>query len=276
MRILFLLILSLSTSALAEVSPCVVNLAELRYSPQDFPPALLWLGNTSKHDSFANWAAGQANQIAEASASSGLAILELAKERARFALHADHDRSELFGKLRINEGGHKKSQITTVEYLSGRDVSPMKEVGLIMLSKLQVPGRKGLLNIGPTNTYVSYLGARFQGSTIFREGGNILIRHPTGVEAGAIFKDVLARIEMIKKNSDLPLEDRRLEFMKAMYGYYNAMPFHRGSAAIGKIFFAGLYVKLFGSKLPELPDLMDVRAMVLTESEFVSFLKSNF
>lgn len=59
-------------------------------------------------------------------------------------------------------------------------------------------------------------------------------------------------------------------FTTAMYGYYTAHPYRRGGSAIGRPFFAGLYLAMFGKKIPQLPDGFDVEAMVATQDVFVA------
>jgi len=54
-----------------------------------------------------------------------------------------------------------------------------------------------------------------------------------------------------------------------MYGFYNAMPYERGSSAIGRSFFAGFYFQIFKRPIPELPDGIDMFAMILDQNEFV-------
>jgi hypothetical protein len=85
-----------------------------------------------------------------------------------------------------------------------------------------------------------------------------------------ILTDVLARLELIRGTANLSEETKTREFLAAMYGYYNAPPFPRGSSAIGRAFFAGTYLKFFGKKIPTLPDGIDITAMLNDQDEFIA------
>lgn len=76
-------------------------------------------------------------------------------------------------------------------------------------------------------------------------------------------------------NNEANLVRKKKEFLRAMYGYYNAMPFERGSAAIGRVFFSAMYLKIFHRKIPTLPDGIDLRAMIMKEDDFVARMMIN-
>ena len=100
------------------------------------------------------------------------------------------------------------------------------------------------------------------------------IFHPDIGYSDEILTDALERISAIMNAPDKSREERLMEFAAAMFGYYNAMPYRNGSASIGRVFFAGMYLAIFGKRIPSLPDGTDVYAMVLTQEGFIkTFLR---
>lgn len=112
------------------------------------------------------------------------------------------------------------------------------------------------------NRYRMGSGLVIEGSLAYLKDGDIVIQHPSPRNAQLIIADVLSRVtyEKIQTTED---------FAYAMYGFYNAMPFSRGSSAMGRVFFAAYYKVLFGRKIPALEDGVDVLAMILSERDFV-------
>ncbi|MGZ5278777.1 MAG: hypothetical protein ACXWC9_02470 [Pseudobdellovibrionaceae bacterium] len=115
---------------------------------------------------------------------------------------------------------------------------------------------------------ISGTGLLFESSDYGRTDYVTKLVHPSPEEANTIFKDVRLRIDHLVKHPKTPQENLR-EFSEIMYGFYNAMPYERGSSAIGRSFFAGLYYQVFRRPIPELPDGVDMFAMVLDQNEFV-------
>ena len=92
-----------------------------------------------------------------------------------------------------------------------------------------------------------------------------------------ILDDVLNRFERLKdgrfKGS---FEEKQKEFFYALYGFYIAVPYRLGSAAIGKMFSAGIYRVIFGKKMPPLPDGVDLEAMLSESPEKFIERMSNY
>src|SRR5207248_1214591 len=92
--------------------------------------------------------------------------------------------------------------------------------------------------------------------------------HTEPDEIGKMMRDVVARIRRAK---GLTGEAQRRELAVAIRGYFNAMPFERGSDAIGRSFWSGTVQHVTGRKVM-LPDGVDYRAMILRERDFVDWL----
>lgn len=95
------------------------------------------------------------------------------------------------------------------------------------------------------------------------------MHHPEEAEWKPIIEDVWKRLENLRH---LPSNSERAkqEFALAVYGYYQAMPFERGSSAIGRSFFAAAGYFYFGKKMPQ-PDGIDVRAMIMPYQDFLDW-----
>ena len=81
--------------------------------------------------------------------------------------------------------------------------------------------------------------------------GTLVLEHTALKSVPTVLGDVLKRVECLRQNRTRSLSyDPLSSLSDAMYGYYHAMPFTRGSAAIGRSFFAGLSQACFDVKLP--------------------------
>jgi hypothetical protein len=72
----------------------------------------------------------------------------------------------------------------------------------------------------------------------------IIVIHPDPEISKLLFEDAIKIVESLR---DQPSSEK---FLQAMYAYYNSVPFHRGSALIGNIFFDALYYFLWKKKPP--------------------------
>lgn len=107
----------------------------------------------------------------------------------------------------------------------------------------------------------------------------ITLRHPKTDVSRRVMVDLQNRIERIEELMSTGSRDsvRRAqalsELFHMMYGFYNVVPFWRGSASIGNILFDVIYRHYFGRSendyLPISPYGLDVEAMVMSQQDFV-------
>lgn len=84
-----------------------------------------------------------------------------------------------------------------------------------------------------------------------------------------ILKDVFARLDLARAATDPAVRER--ELYAAIYGYYQACPYERGTAAVGQVFWSAVGTEVLGRKLV-LPDGTDVRGMLMDQDAFVRWL----
>ena len=123
------------------------------------------------------------------------------------------------------------------------------------------------------NHYTLRTGRKVEASELVIEKGPELLSviHPPFRNSDLIFQDALAKLEDLRKQ-----EPRLEEFLQAMFGYYNATRYQRGSSAIGRVFFSAYYRAVFKTHHRVLPDGVDVLAMIYDEDEFIRELKPYF
>ena len=97
------------------------------------------------------------------------------------------------------------------------------------------------------------------------KGVGLNLIHPESRYAAGILQDVINRVDRLLEKPN------EKDFALAMHGYFNAMPFRRGSAAIGRLTFAGLYLHLFGRTIT-LPGDVDILAMTSTPEQFANMI----
>lgn len=103
----------------------------------------------------------------------------------------------------------------------------------------------------------------------------ISFHHPEKDMATTLFIDAMSRLQALRINHRMgepATIKEKVSFYLAMHSFYNAMPFFRGSASIGNIFFAGFYASLFGEPL-KFEDGIDRWAMVLDYKDFLDRYK---
>jgi hypothetical protein len=283
--LVLLLGLSVGESAPAKKTECPQfrQLADQKarqgpYRPADFSPSERW-DQQRKVGPYPKWASDAANQAhtAESSGASLSDVLdEVARARGDLAIQMDSKEvtadSNPFGKVR------ESREISTIyrrpESVLDRELEDTlrrlyprfdQPTGPVIVFSAKYPSGKP---IGFTE-YLPQSGKPIKASEIIYNSSGLKVLHPTARASQRILKDSLARLEKIRAHPEIPREKRLKEFAAAMYGYYNAMPFARGSAAIGRSFFAGLYSSFFQTKIPSLPDAVDIRAMLSTQQDFV-------
>ena len=101
-----------------------------------------------------------------------------------------------------------------------------------------------------------------------REGeflGTVGIIHPTPETITTLLADL-----------ELQLQEPRPErIARAIWNYFQAMPYERGSSSIGQAVWAGWLTAHFGTKT-KLPDAVDLFAMVQERDSFVDWLVPQF
>lgn len=121
------------------------------------------------------------------------------------------------------------------------------------------------------NEYISSDGRRIVTSRFYTHpDGRFLVLHASNPSSQIILEDVLQRLTRLQKNfKRMSSRERAREFTSCVFGYYSAVPFARGSASIGRSFFAGYYLAVFGTKIPPIPVYLDVIAIFLKEDGFL-------
>lgn len=90
-------------------------------------------------------------------------------------------------------------------------------------------------------------------------------------EIDLIKSDVYRQIQMAMKATDK--EEAKFLLGNAMYGFFVAMPYYRGSAAIGRIVFTALFSIVLGGPIAIHPEC-DVKALASTQYEYLQNLDS--
>jgi hypothetical protein len=96
--------------------------------------------------------------------------------------------------------------------------------------------------------------------------GTLVLEHTAVAHIAPLLDDVAARLEALRGKSEAT-EASLGSFFDAMHAYYHAMPFTRGSAAIGRSLFAGLFLACFGLKHSGPDADSDLLAMTATSQE---------
>lgn len=93
----------------------------------------------------------------------------------------------------------------------------------------------------------------------------VVARNSPKTEIDIIMKDVYRRIQraLTSNNKD----DSRYQLAVAMNGFFSAMPYYRGSAAIGRIVFTALFSYVEGKPVTIHPEA-DVRALLVDQYEY--------
>lgn len=100
-------------------------------------------------------------------------------------------------------------------------------------------------------------------------GENLHYDAAHGKNMRVILEDSLARLEDVRKNgASLKSEE---EYLRAAYGFFTAMPYHKGSASIGRVMFTGVANQVF-KKASIDPD-MDGYALMLNEEQFIAHFR---
>lgn len=123
------------------------------------------------------------------------------------------------------------------------------------------------------NLYTFRSGKEVEASEIVRsdkQSEMLLVVHPEFRTAQMIFEDAIGRLEELRQKPQVE------EFLKAMFGFYNATIYERGTAAIGRVFFDAYFRFLFNRPHQTLPDGVDIEAMISEVDEFINKMRPYF
>ncbi len=253
------------------------------FSSSDFGLSGLATRTKTAHQEFATWAAQNANKVVELLKENSpiLSILKfLGEERRALANRSGLEpSSDKFGKWRKDnlpwrttihgdELKPREGQVAkTIEHQFEKEGTPLFTVekneellGSYQNFYVTSDGKK----IPATRIEYAYKGFKAYGKVESRYAYNFF--HPTGKNLDLIRNDVLDRLDALATGSvGEAFED---EFFRALNGYYQAMPYERGSAAIGRVFFAAFYYVKTGKKLADYREI-DVESMIIDPAEFV-------
>ncbi len=272
-----------------------------QYSIEDFNLSVY--GNRfNKQDLFQKWASQSANNIVSFNVRSESDLVKVLDKLAVTRRQLARQQGEFDSKA--ERFGKKREQNAYTNFIIYTLHDPLKDSLLIELKRL---AEKELTSENPTpkidlqeesqtwsvaNEYKTLNGESIKASilekTLYVEGAVYMtIRHQSYLTYDFVLQDIFQRLMLLLNENRIVqttevafsaegnLARKKKEFLRAMYGYYNAMPFERGSAAIGRVFFSAMYSKIFHRKIPIFPDGVDLRAMIMKEDDFVARMMIN-
>ncbi len=247
--VILLLIFS-TTVARASSNSCDGVYSSNFYSAQDFPTSRFWVDHPEyqgDQDYYSQSASATANEISRL-IQGGLSVTD-AFEIAR----QWRDSGRFRGQSIFRSSGQGFRTALKGRYL---------EYSAVLSGRYT---RSRLPSIGNfVHTYYRTLEGSVAPSSIYDLNAQPYVIHP--LDSEPIFLDAKARLEMLlnPQNKMSEAEATRV-FVEAMYAYYVATPYTRGSAAIGNVVFAGIYASYFGRPLRGLPDGIDLEAISRSE-----------
>lgn len=172
----------------------------------------------------------------------------------------------------------------------GGVISNRQEQGIISINQYQllsgdrVEANRVILELSDFQLFVQKNGQHqpqlLETRDVYK--GMITVRHPKTANARQIMSDLLARLNLIDHLMGRPsiAPNERIaalrHFLVMMYGFYNTVPFLRGSASIGNVLFDVIYRHYFAQNesdyFPLSPYGLDVEAMVMEQNEFVDMM----
>ena len=254
------------------------------FLPSDFP--LSELSPTIDplaHERYQVWASRQANEIAEEfSNRDSEELLETVGAGRRAIAKHTHDRSP-FGIRRDATDPLWMSKIG-----SNMSEKPMDKKLLELTNKRVAELERhdgssvGTKYVWSPNAYTSMNGVLIEGTRIMYSEMEVLmietgktevigtyaLLHSSFKNGQNILHDVFARLNHLK-NKSLTKEEKIEEFSRALFGYYNAYPYRRGTSSIGRVYFPGVFKDVFGVKSNVFEDGIDVIAMISGEQTFL-------
>lgn len=102
--------------------------------------------------------------------------------------------------------------------------------------------------------------------------GMVIVLHPPQKEMDTLMNDCEKRLGLAKNASRM--EERHRQLSNAALAFFRAMPYERGSAAIGRASLSGIFSEILEKKIV-LPDDVDFRAMVMPQEEFGEWLETS-
>lgn len=244
------------------------------YTAVDFPKSGMWKAPSEEPSSYSEWAARLANFVAEGALKThSLNSLFSLLADARVALQASIDGHFLnlarFGVLRsVDYVGIYPTVLWVGD--SGATHTYWKQRVLARFPDLYDAKHKlGFAPAPAVSTYQLLEGTivDITGFGFYSRHEDLVIFHPVGEIFARVLNDVRLRLMILQRTPQPNPKD----FFVAMRGFYNALPYYRGNAAIGRSAFAGLYVAIFGRKLIT-PEDVDMVAIVEPEAEYMSQL----
>lgn len=233
-----------------------------------------------RKDHFRPWAAEAANQVVRRWKSGdpiNVILEKVAEYRKQLAISMNSPNAEQFGAWRTRDSlSHLNLGYGALIDRASRGLTTFTKAPLCLdLNNGSDPRRL------TRQTYHQTLGGETIATTrigrylltveidrLKFEAGTLLLEHTSVTSVSFLLKDVFYRIEQASKMQG-NFQTAVATLSDAMYAYYHAMPFCRGSAAIGRVFFSGLFLAILDAKLPELnsdPDLLAMTA--LNQEEF--------
>ena len=239
---------------------------------------------------YLEWTAAQANHVANNWKKSGPRALlgELAKSRAELEIkisgtNMDPELGLIYGEVReSNSGGKRPFTLLGYDQIEprsenlrrGKDTRPRELVLNALRRELaEVALRDGMphsikLQNGILSSYRDVGAVRVLRYESGPRKGLIWFQHPTATTAHRLLDECFAKLNAASAAEG---KAREREISDAIYLYFQAMPYERGSAAIGNAFFPGVIKALTGKKV-SLPDGVDFRAMSMDKESFAGWL----
>ncbi len=251
----------------------------MAFIPSDFSSSKRWRGGGVQSD-YHDWearTATEAHNMFVGGYSPSDVLCFLAEARRKVAAKSHTPDAELFGAARQKRSvTHLGSHHTDIALRAERNLTVFTEEPLRWDSEgyLQVPlprltRRHSYSLLSEERVETTRVGKYLFPTVVGRyrfNAGTIVFEHTVPDSITPIVDDILRRLET------LPKKGKKAQWrllVEAMFGYYHAMPFIRGSAGIGKLFFTVLFLRFFDRKFSsESPD-HDLLAMsALDENEF--------
>ncbi len=245
---------------------------EAKFESRDFPPSKM---ATTTSDKWGAWAAETANRAMEM-VRAGKTPDEVLKfvADARGKLQEDikgryADDTPLFGRSRDGEA------VTALVTKNKSDPGYGNEFRDALAAKLDKGGKaEGSLQ----TKWKTLDGTEVDATRIgWYKDGEVILFHPKPATMKIIFADVQARLAKAKTLAAAgDVDGARAQFAQAAVGLFQAMPYERGSEAIGRLWLAAEYLRVFGQKMPPLPDGFDVRSMLEKQPDAAKALEELF
>ncbi|MGE4234371.1 MAG: hypothetical protein AB7F43_13675 [Bacteriovoracia bacterium] len=259
------------------------------FVPSNFPPSVYHAPFATKHSNsrFSTWAAEQTTETLNSFKSGKSfreALSQLAKKRTElqqaitaedfnYQLKTD-TKAELFGKPRTKNYTHTLGWGRNAVY---KNKSPEVD-SLAAIVEQYGSLRDASLNGCRTallreTEYLSIDGIFLIGTKIHRikdpyTYGLIQIQNGSHQRVESVLEDIFKRLELAVS---VGRKQKAIQIASAAYGYYQATPYFRGTAAIGRVYWSAVATFILGKQVI-VPGDIDIRAFILKQNEFVDWL----